>query len=330
MIEYITDKPESQAETPEFLIDAGPSGRVRPWRLHRRQAETMAIICDQHSDLRSVARHIYGCATTLTYERQAGDTKKLKNAVFCRERLCPMCQWRRSLKLAAQTEQCVAAINGQGKYRWLLLTLTIRNCQLDALSGTVTSLIRAWTTLTRSKRFGETVEGWQRAVEVTINRTDLTAHPHVHALLCVRPSYFGKGYIPQADWCDMWARAAGLDYTPVCHIETVRPTAGGTIGHAAAEVSKYTAKSNDYILTDDIDLSGAIISQIYAALHGRRLVSWGGLLKSVRAALMLDSPDDGDLVVVDGELTDDATAAAACDEIYQWAIGWGDYIRRSP
>ena len=54
------------------------------------------------------------------------------------------------------------------------------------------------------------VAGFLRTTEVTrgMMATRLMAHPHFHALLLVKPSYFkGQGYIKQGDWVEMWSKA---------------------------------------------------------------------------------------------------------------------------
>ena len=42
----------------------------------------------------------------------------------------------------------------------------------------------------------------------------MRAHPHYHALLLVKPSYFTKNYIKQSEWVEMWQKALRADYAP--------------------------------------------------------------------------------------------------------------------
>ena len=44
------------------------------------------------------------------------------------------------------------------------------------------------------------------------------AHPHFHALLLVKPSYFTINYIKQGDWVEMWAKALRADYLPSVNV----------------------------------------------------------------------------------------------------------------
>ena len=48
------------------------------------------------------------------------------------------------------------------------------------------------------------------------------AHPHFHALLLVKPSYFTINYIKQGDWVEMWAKALRADYLPSVNVKAVK------------------------------------------------------------------------------------------------------------
>jgi plasmid rolling circle replication initiator protein Rep len=98
------------------------------------------------------------------------------------------------------------------KHRWLFLTLTLKNSPITELKPTLTTMNRAFQRLSQRKAWP--AEGWLRSTEVTRGR-DGSAHPHFHCLLMVKPSYFGKGYINQAEWVELWRHAMRLDYDPI-------------------------------------------------------------------------------------------------------------------
>ena len=52
----------------------------------------------------------------------------------------------------------------------------------------------------------------------------MMAHPHFHALLLVKPSYFTINYIKQGDWVEMWAKALRADYLPSVNVKAVKAT----------------------------------------------------------------------------------------------------------
>ena len=40
----------------------------------------------------------------------------------------------------------------------------------------------------------------------------MNVHPHFHAMLLVKSTYFNRDYINQVEWTDMWIKAMRLDY----------------------------------------------------------------------------------------------------------------------
>ncbi|MBW4451812.1 MAG: protein rep [Nostoc indistinguendum CM1-VF10] len=69
---------------------------------------------------------------------------KLSDARFCRVRHCPVCQWRRSLMWKARAYKILPqVVTDYPNYRWLFVTLTVKNCQIKEFS---TSII-LWTSL---------------------------------------------------------------------------------------------------------------------------------------------------------------------------------------
>ena len=54
----------------------------------------------------------------------------------------------------------------------------------------------------------------------------MMAHPHFHALLLVKPSYFkGQGYIKQGDWVENVVESfLRADYLPSVNVKAVKAT----------------------------------------------------------------------------------------------------------
>src|SRR5699024_11712385 len=58
----------------------------------------------------------------------SSDLRKLYRVWFCKSRLCPMCNWRRTMKHGIQTQKVVAeVVRLKPKARWMFLTLTVKN-----------------------------------------------------------------------------------------------------------------------------------------------------------------------------------------------------------
>lgn len=256
-----------------------------------------------------------------------GERARLDHANFCRDRLCPMCNWRRSLKTFSQISRVMDHLEPQG-YRYVFLTLTVRNCAGDQLRDTITSMLGGWRKLSMRRGLmygrGAPIVGAIRTLEVTYNASAQTYHPHLHVILAVRPAYFGGhgSYISQARWCQYWQEACGLDYTPVCYVETVKPRVGGDdgrdFGAAVAEISKYAVKSTDWYLRVGAERV-EVVRWLHHGLSGRRLVSMSGVFGAARRQLALDDADDGDLVHTgEDNIRPDV---AYCMVTYRWGGG---------
>lgn len=264
------------------------------------------------------AQRLRECATFLSYKKTDSGLR-LDRANFCRVRLCPVCQWRRSLKVFGQTCKVIRAYEEKEKHAYAMLTLTVKNCSAADLSQTITSMLKGWDRMTRITQWKRVVLGWYRGTEITHNLTDDTYHPHFHVLLALRKSYFtSRYYIKHDEWCLMWQKAARLDYNPIVSIEKCY----GSNAAAIAEVTKYSTKPSDYIIPDDWDLTEESVATLDAALDRRRFVAYGGEFSEIRKQLHLDDPENGDLIHVE----DDATMASEGKILtYFWYSGYRQY-----
>ncbi|MCE2233362.1 protein rep, partial [Streptococcus thermophilus] len=143
------------------------------------------------------------CGDTLQFIQNQDGNLKLYQAYFCKNKLCPMCNWRRSMKYSYQTSRIVdEAIKQSPKGRFLFLTLTVKNVEGKALNSTISQLTKSFDRLFKRAKVQRNLLGYLRSVEVTHNENDNTYHPHIHVLMMVRPSYFQskKDYITQKEW----------------------------------------------------------------------------------------------------------------------------------
>lgn len=264
------------------------------------------------------SNRVFSCGTFLEF-RVTEQEKRLHGANFCRDRFCPMCNWRRSLKIFGQVSQIMNVLEARG-YRFLFLTLTVRNCKGQDFPATVKMIFDGWRKFyhdyfRKGKALKGVVCGAFRSLETTINHKTGEFHPHLHVILAVTPDYFHKSYIKQEQWAEMWREACGLDYKPIVDIRTVAPkrdkrTNEMSLAGAVAEVAKYAVKDDDYLTTAEseeldgqLSLSGAdrtyYLRVLMQGLTGRRLVDMVGCFREVKRALGLDDAEDGDLIHVD-------------------------------
>lgn len=357
--EYTTGAQNLQG--PITLHDVSLTGRVRPWRQHRLEAELLAEAYEvascrvsgrEAAEWAARADKVQTCGTHPIFERHTateGQYMTLKSANFCRDRLCPLCQWRRSLKLGAQCRAVVAEADRRKiardrvSWRWIMLTLTQRNVDGPDLAAELDKMHNAIRVLTKSPRWRAAAHGWLRVTEVTRNSDRRSAwygsyHPHMHILIAVHRRYFkSAAYIPAAEWAAMWRTYMHLDYTPDVDVRVV--TAKGqtiedatdptqSMGAAVAEVTKYAAKPGSYIIASDLDGTVDAVTTLAQALHGRRLCAWGGVCKEAAQAIHLDSLETGDLIHVDEDSTGDPAADAVGHYVaYHWALGIRNYVQ---
>lgn len=301
----------------DILTDTSRNGRVVPWASHKLASSALSVVVEDVDAAQGWRmRH---CADRLTFGRANDGHLTLKRASFCRVRLCPMCQWRRSLKLGGQVRAVIdhltASKEQQGRkpYVYLLLTLTVPNCPGDRLGATLDALQAGWQRMQRRKEYMAAIQGSVRCVEITYNRASDTYHPHIHALLAVLPSYFSHHYIEHAEWLTMW-RACMRDPT-ITQVD-IRRTKGDAA--TVAEVAKYATKSTDMLRPDDGPRNVAVVSTLMAACRKRRFAGWSGVMRTAHQSLHLDDVEDGDLIHT-GDATADSPDANAWS--WDWYIG---------
>lgn len=207
------------------LHDLSSTGRERPWKAKK---EANGLLCRLYKSLSEEPEDYYDlkasrlreCATWLTFDKLE-DTLKLANMCSCRVRLCPMCAWRRTLKISSHARKIFEYLETEylGKYTYLFLTLTIPNCKDNELSTTIDILMSAFKRFIDRKEVKSIVKGWYRGLEITHNhnvnsKSYDTYHPHYHIILVVDKSYLDqrksdRGYITIERWKMLWAESLG-------------------------------------------------------------------------------------------------------------------------
>ncbi len=261
------------------------SERDKPWDNHRGNGDYAA---DHYrdSEFEKYAIRIDCCAQLLDFKLtpdvNLGELKlKLSSARFCRVRHCPVCQWRRSLMWKAKAYGVLPLVTKDyPNHRWLFLTLTVKNCEITELREELVWMNEAWRRLIQLKRFPGI--GWIKSMEVTKGKDSL-AHPHFHCLLLVESGYFGRDYIKQGEWSEMWQRCLRVDYQPILNIKAVKK--GTDPKQLIPEILKYCVKESDLIADKEWFL------ELTRQLHKMRAVSVGGVLKSYLKALEREPED---------------------------------------
>lgn len=311
----------------QYLIDISPTGKIRPWRVNKLQNQLLSVAYEEIDELK--AERLRQCATNISFKVDvASGRKTLHSANFCRVRLCPVCQWRRGLKVFGQTSKIMKAIEADRPMSYIFVTLTLKNCDGNSLGKTIDNMMTAWNRMQGRKAVKQAVKGYYRGLEVTHN-TDIsssdynTFHPHFHAVFAVNPSYFSsRDYISQSAWTSLWKKSMQLDYTPIVDVRRVK----GSTAAAVAEAAKYSVKPGDYIIPDDWDLTVETVQLLDTVLNKRRFTAYGGLFSEWHKKLNLDDSDEGDLIHTDSD-EDSSEDTSAPKYWYAWRTGYSQYCR---
>ncbi|MCD3304144.1 protein rep, partial [Clostridium botulinum] len=291
----------------EVLQDLSKSGKEVPWK--DKKLRTL-LLAESYKRLdNKKAYRVQECGSFLEFRRYINTGEfKLQGANFCKVRLCPMCAWRRQLKIFAQVSKVMDSALELKEYRFIFLTLTCKNVYADDLSITIDNLFKSFNLLTKRKQFKSSIKGWFRALEVThnldIDSKDFdTYHPHFHCVLMVNKSYFTDKdyYISQKKWSELWKSCLKVDYTPIVHAKAFKVGNKSKVSKSVSEAAKYTVKDNDYLIEGNEEMTDSSVQVLDGALANRRLVAFGGELKSIHKKLNLDDAEDGDLVHTDSE-----------------------------
>lgn len=330
----------------KVLQDYSSTGKERPWVKRKLQTHLLANAYFKLGYQNKAVR-VDECGTYLDFKDCPNGhegQKILSYANFCRERLCPMCQWRRSLKLSWQVKNvCHYALLHDKSLKFIMLTLTVRNVKGDKLAETIDNMMYAYRKLSYRKEFKQAIEGYLRVLEVTYNEKRDDYHPHFHILLPVKSTYFnGDYYISQKRWTELWRKSLKVDYDPIVEVHKVKTRKGKSkaktdqesyfqaMEKAASEVGKYTVKPDDYI-KDSPEVTMEVVGVLTEVLKGRRLVSYAGVLKSAYNALKMDDIDSDSADLVHTTEEEKECKCSVCNSdleeyIYTWSIGASQYI----
>lgn len=327
---------ETTTGTGEILQDFSSTGKERPWKLHKQENLQLVKIYktarEKNINLITDSRlfDLEHCADTLLFAENAEGKKKLKSANFCRLRLCPMCQWRRSLKMFGQVQTITDKILERDKStRFLFATFTVKNVDaenletcINILNNKFLYLVSKNKTFALAKKLKQNLLGYLKAVEVTYNTKDKTYHPHLHVIFAVKSTFFKnkQNYMTKKEWIELWQKALNVDYKPQTDIRAIKTNTG----KAVAEVAKYPVKTAPILSLND-DEAVEVLKTLTLSLNKKRFVSYGGIFKTIKQELKLqDVETDKDLVNTDIEQQERFNTVTAV--LFKYNFKFGLYI----
>ena len=238
------------------------------------------------------AERVHCCSNYLLFgihkHRKLGtNVFKLKDARFCKVRLCPICQHRRSLVWKARMHKAYPELRLKyPKIRFIHVTLTVKNCGVNELKETLKMMSVSFNRLTKRMTKNKTIVGFMRSVEITREMEfcptcqgsyskkssckdrknhiyTQNCHPHMHVIFAVPDSYFHPGnYLSKEKWSDEWKKSLKCDYKPVVWISLVKAKKKKdgeefdkntdeqelALSSAVKEVAKYSVKVDEELL----------------------------------------------------------------------------------
>ena len=286
--------------------------KEQPWKPYKSMNTVLdgiydtALVIDPTCISPSAKFSLHGCASYLLFKRdKKKGAKKLDTADFCKHRLCPICNWRKSLKMFGQANKIANKILEQNSStRFLFVTFTVKNCPAEKLEETINLMNKGFKSITDktkklaiTNKFKNNMLGYIRAMEVTYNQEEDTYHPHIHCIFAVKAQYFTHGYIKKSEWQYIWGECCKTEYEPIVKVQTIK----NSTAKAVAEVAKYPVKMDELANYQDENKAIKALIVFTKILKGRRLITFGGVFADIKKQLKLDDIDTGDLVNLEDE-----------------------------
>ena len=330
---------KSQHVAQKTLADKSSTGKSRKWNQYKKQSLAVSSAYRTFEGAGTFSKRMEDCRAWLRFlSCPSGHGLLLVAAIFCQCRLCPLCQWRRSLIMFHQIKELAHEhIKHYKSDIPLLLTLTVPNVSAKKLSGRLGLMQKSWDRLMKRNPIKRVCRSWFRALEITYNGTREDYHPHFHVLIMVPGSYFQRNrdlYIDRDEWLRMWQEATGLTEITQVDIRRVKKLRKGTaIESVAAEVAKYVTKPGDYVreLSNGLcEANAKVVEALHGALRRRRLVAFGGKFKEYRKQLKMQDIDDSDMVhISEKEETCYCRIyqSELVPEMYKWRLELREYTK---
>lgn len=243
--------------------------RTEEVKRHKIQSEQICSILEelaQEQEKHSKAQNIANCGTWLNFRQyhDENNTRTLHSANFCKSPLCPMCAWRKALKLTRQVGNAILLSDKRYIYHVVMAsdnTMQLTKDIITRFKSNATRFIKKYLS-----------DEYAIALEITYNEAK-GFHPHVHAI--VTSDAFIKvsaEYIKHM--ATMWA-----SYNKSVHAQNTFFITGITDREKASrELTKYILKYEGIDVAKDKEA----IKDIARATAGlKKIQSAGQLLKDI-------------------------------------------------
>lgn len=259
--------------------------KTQKWAKKKKKALDIAEKISTFDKKRGLRMHNCGNYINMQICKSCGHWH-ITQANLCRDRFCPICNWRLSLKRYSHMIDIFNSID-VSDYTPTFLTLTIKNCKLTSLRYTLDRMSKAWNRLLQRQFYKNNLVGWSRTLEITRNVKTGEYHPHYHCLLLwnKRTPMLGIDVSLRNDWQEV----LNVGYRPIVDHRYITPKQGNqgedisAVTSAVLETSKYSIKDK---MLDDV--SADELKELNYQLCGKRMVAFGGLVKQIKSQLNFD------------------------------------------
>ena len=358
------EKPPSKIIIPNsknsanILYDKDKRGQDKYWREYKLVSKILGTSLTELGF--NKGERVSNCSCFLMFKQCPEDRshpKRLKSANFCKVRLCPSCQKRRSfVEYRTMLKIHHAVLAEHPTMKFLFLTLTVPNVPIEKLGDELTHITESWKKLAKRREVKRVIKGSHRAIEITYNHIENTYHPHAHIILAVNSRYFkSDDYIKHDRWQQLWAESTGYTedvigskiqvnikrlkdekgVSEACKY-SLKPwnTADKDITKQLKKISKtkaditYGVKGHMYI-RDTPEETIQVVKKLHDALHGKKLTHYAGLFKDYKKKLKLKAGEEED-DLVHSEDEESLSHCPVCnaeyvEQLYRWIDMNKDY-----
>lgn len=273
----------------------------------RLSYDTSVALLDCASDLyKPLSLRIMNCGSELGLNSSGSVT----SANFCRERLCPMCQRRKSLK--TYSDFC-RILDDLKDFSFLHLVLTVPNCSSSDLRQTLKYMELCSARLFKVDKVQRAFQGVARCTEVSFNRKSNSYHPHFHCLVAVKKSYFtSRSYLKHDTLRNLWSclwkhrhnnlrrlKDSELDFQMSNLLDTEKLQVHITKADSGAlpEIAKYAVKPLELDL--DKRTRAKVLEELYEALKCKRMIQTFGVIRDSAKKCKVDFNESVELDTLD-------------------------------
>lgn len=290
---------------------------IKKWTDHKQMNE--AVAAKMYAiGYKERAFRMYECAKQIIYNHCSDcDTYSIARTNLCRDRFCPTCNWRLALqRYVSMTKITQQLMQDHSSANYSFITLTVKNCAPTDLSATMTLMSKSWNRLLQRvcmKDEGSGAAGWAKSVEITYNAHTHMLHPHYHVLILWKQADRSREVV--GAWLQSCVKSGLEASIKAQDWQAVHDYGdeGSTMAAAICETFKYAIKSKQLH-----DMPYGEFKLLVDEIGGKRLTSFGGIIKQIAAQMDVDMESLSD---------ESVTVCRHCGStdvdqiVYKWAFG---------